>query len=72
MTPCCGLLGRIFGHRFQEFEVRREETPPGGRDVAGLETSPSAAIAFVSKMTKRVVERQVCCRRCGARPEESK
>ena len=68
MRGCCGLAGDIFGHRFQEFEVRREETPPpmGGLTIESAAYLPS----IIEAGTTLVVENQIRCRRCGAAPDK--
>ena len=61
MTPCCGLMGWIFGHKFRSFTVK--ETPPAFSKVSGV--SGNAACSIFRALTK--TESEIRCKRCGTK-----
>ena len=66
MTPCCGLMGWIFGHKFGSFTVK--ETPPAFTKVSGsgdAACSGNAACSIFRALTK--TESEIRCKRCGTK-----
>lgn len=57
MTPCLGLFGRIFGHKFHRFLLRQEGP---ANDYQVFWTSGMAQAPVVSKS-----EYAIRCQRCG-------
>ena len=67
MKECCGLWGRIFGHRFESFVFKSVVEPPKqNTDIWSTYQYPD----LVESLTRRETESIVRCRRCGAAVED--
>lgn len=66
MKECCGIFGRILGHKFREFTIKSEPVFPTQPidDIASL-TMFSSDLAEVLRASYRE-EKIVRCSRCGA------
>lgn len=61
-VPCCGWMGRIFGHSYREFPLK--ETPPETVPFDCQFVSDKTISEYIDRMTHR--EYALRCRRCGA------
>lgn len=62
IIPCCGWMGRIFGHSYREFPLK--EVPPAEVPFDCEYVTDDTMAAYIDKMTHR--EYALRCRRCGA------
>lgn len=64
MTECCGIWGRLFGHKMESLAVKI--APPADIPLADGDQIARVVLAVIDKYTTK--EFRIVCIRCGMEP----